>query len=495
MSAPPSPSGEAVGWDRTWRHLAGFAAAVLILRLLVSAWIPLTEDEAYYRLWAQVPALGYFDHPPMIAWWIGIGVRLGGDTALGLRLLPSLSCTAITFVIFDLCRVLGADRATALRGAIWYNATLLVAAGGFLAVPDAPAALFWMASLWCIGRAGSQGAWAWWIGAGVGAGLAALSKYSALFLGPGVFLWLVSRPEGRRTLRTPRPWVAFVIGLAIFSLNVGWNAQHHWLTFAKQFGRIAPHHFAPKNLADLLITQFLLLNPFIALWLFRGLALKGASVGDRTMLLTLTSLPFVLYLFVHAVHDRVQPHWPAPLYASLTMIAAFAAADIPGEGLWGRLRIATPIFGVGVCAIGLMVFLLPEIGVPLPLDPARQVRAWPEFASRLEQARLATRTSWIGTTSYGLAAELLDQRGIHAPVLQVRERDRWNGLAASGADLARPGLIIDLTRRLRPADLAGCFFEVRDLGIIRRTAMGEAGLTYRLVRVAGPRRDVRGLGC
>jgi hypothetical protein len=178
------------------------------------------------------------------------------------------------------------------------------------------------------------------------------------------------------------------------------------------------------------------------------------------------------------------------------MIAAFAAAgNFPGRSPWGRLRAAAPILGAGVCAIGLIVFLLPEIGVPLPLDPARQIRAWPEFASRLEHARLATGTTWIGTTSYGVAAELLDQPAIHAPVLQVRERDRWNGLAASRADLAQPGLIIDLTRRLRPADLVGCFSDVRDLGVIRRAAMGERGLTYRVVRVAGPRRDVLDLGC
>ena len=32
--------------------------------------VPLTEDEAYYRLWSARLQMGYFDHPPMIAWWI-----------------------------------------------------------------------------------------------------------------------------------------------------------------------------------------------------------------------------------------------------------------------------------------------------------------------------------------------------------------------------------------------------------------------------------------
>jgi hypothetical protein len=411
------------------------------------------------------------------------------------RLLPSLGCAAITFFIFDLARILGADRVSALRAGIWYNATFLVAAGGFLAVPDAPAALFWIASLWCIARAGTRGAVRWWIGAGVAAGLASLSKYSALFLGPGVFLWLVVRPEGREILRTPWPWLSLAIALAIFSLNIGWNAQHNWLTFDKQFGRIAPHQFAPVNLTDLVSTQFLLLNPLIALWLFRGLALQRRMPWDRVVLLSLSSLPFAVYLFVHALHDRVQAHWPAPLYASLATIAAFAAADVPNRSLWGRLRAATPLFAVVVCGLSATAFILPELGVPLALDPARQVRDWPGFATRIEDLRMTTGAAWIGTTSYGLAAELMDQPDIRAPILQVRERDRWRGLAPSSANFSQPGLIIDLTRRLRPADLARCFIDVRDLGVIRRAAPGEAGLSYRAVQVAGPRRDILKSGC
>jgi 4-amino-4-deoxy-L-arabinose transferase-like glycosyltransferase len=73
------------------RGLVLLALAVTAVRLLAAAAIPLTEDEAYYRLWAQHPQLGYYDHPPMIAWWIWLGERLGGDTPFGIRLIPCLS--------------------------------------------------------------------------------------------------------------------------------------------------------------------------------------------------------------------------------------------------------------------------------------------------------------------------------------------------------------------------------------------------------------------
>jgi len=73
------------------RSLIVFLLAVTLVRLAAAAIIPLSEDEAYYRLWAEHLQLGYYDHPPMIAWWVRAGMAVAGDTPLGVRLLPVLS--------------------------------------------------------------------------------------------------------------------------------------------------------------------------------------------------------------------------------------------------------------------------------------------------------------------------------------------------------------------------------------------------------------------
>jgi 4-amino-4-deoxy-L-arabinose transferase-like glycosyltransferase len=473
---------------------------LLLARLALAAVLPLTEDEAYYRLWAQAPAFGYFDHPPMIAWWIWLGVHAAGDRPLGVRLAPALACALTSFMVYDLAWQVGGRPAEARRAAIWHNATLLAAAGGFLAVPDAPAALFWIACLSACVRALDTGSRPWWLVAGAAAGLASLSKYSALFLGPGVLIWLSWDPKGRDHLRTAGPWLALLVAAALFAVNASWNAGHHWLTFAKQFGRIAPRRITLRYLGEFLVTQVLLFNPLMAIFLARAgkppteRRLAGVGAAPPLLAFVATSLPFCAYLLAHSLHDRIEAHWPAPVIAPLAITAAFAAGS--AQGAWRRLRRAVPAFAAVVCAVAIGYLSLPLLGVPLRFDPALPLRGWPAFSRRLESLRRATGAAWVGTTSYGLAAQLLDEPAITVPVLQISERERWHGLVhGASADASRPGLLVDLTRRIDLAALRRCFGEVGPVTLVARGPPGEKGKAYSFIVVGAPRFDVVRDGC
>ena len=198
----------------------------------------------------------------MVAWWIRLGTLVCGDTPLGVRLAPALASGLNTWLIGDLALVLGARAVgaqprTAFRAALWYNATITVCLGAMLAIPDAPASLFWTITLCCLARTRPEAAdedarTGWWLAAGLAAGLAVMSKYSALFLAPGVLLWLAVTPGGWKALRRPGPWLAAAIAIAVFAPNVIWNAQNHWESFTKQFGRVAPHGMSPAHVAEFL---------------------------------------------------------------------------------------------------------------------------------------------------------------------------------------------------------------------------------------------------
>jgi 4-amino-4-deoxy-L-arabinose transferase-like glycosyltransferase len=460
--------------------------AATLVRLAAGALIPLTEDEAYYRLWSMRPAFGYFDHPPMIAWQTWLGRHIAGDSPLGVRLISTLETAATSLIAFDLARLIGLGERIAARAGLWLNATLLVGFAGELAVPDVPNALFWIATLWCAFRAVKRHG-AWWLAAGVAAGLACLSKYSALFLAPGLLLWLALSADGRRQLRTPWPWLAAVIAAAVFAPNVAWNAEHGWQTFAKQFGRVRAGGFEPGFLGKLAADQLLLLNPLIAI--FVGLAIRRRVAWP----LLAVSAPFAAYLVIHSLHDEVQGQWPAPLYPLLVIAAAAAAENATG---WlAVVRSAAAPAGLVVSA-ALLVFLVAPADAALPFrDPLAPYRDWPMFSAAVEQARTSAGAAWIGTPTYGVAAQLAAAPQIHAPATQLFQRERYSfETSAERADFARPGLIVVSPRSPAGGLLPLCFAQVDPLAPIARGA-GKSAATYAVYRVAQPRVGVETQGC
>ena len=480
------------------RNLILLAVGLTLIRLVFAGAIHLTEDEAYYRLWAQHLAFGYVDHPPMIAWWIALGEGICGDTALGVRLLPALASGLTTWLIGDLASRLGAQPRTALWAALWYNATLTVCLGGMLATPDAPASLFWTLTLWTLARFWESGRAVWWLAAGLTAGLAVLSKYSGLFLAPGVLLWLLVIPGGRDELRRPGPWEAAVLAIFVFAVNVVWNSDHDWITFTKQFGRAAAHGLTPTRTLEFLGTQLLLLSPLIAFYAFKGVRQGWRERSQpnvaHLMLPIATSAPFAVYLLVHSLHDRVQGHWPVPLFGALAICAAVAIEPLRESGRGKLMSRLTPSLGLTAGGVALALMAAPSL-LPGAVDPTQALRGWPRFASDVEQLRVARGAAWVGTQSYGVLAQLDLTGRITTPLLQVIERDRYFKDPAARPDFARPGLVVDLQRRLEPADLLRCFTSVVDAGPVWRAGGAVRNERYEAFVVSGPRRDVWIIGC
>lgn len=478
---------------RPW-WLAAFVVAVTAWRLWAAATLPLTEDEAYYRLWAQRPAFGYFDHPPMIAWWIWAGVRAVGDTPLGVRLLATLATTLTSVAAGFIALRLGGDRRTAYRTIVWHQSTLLIAFGGYLATPDAPATLFWViATLAAIQAVGGRERH--WLLAGLTAGLALLSKYSGFFLPMGLGLWLVCRTDGRRALRTPWPWLGAAIALLVFSPNVMWNAAHGWITFNKQFGRAAFHGASPRHLVEMLVTQGVLLNPLVAAFaVMAGIALVRVRKAPPPELLApaLICLPFAAYLVLHSLHARVEGHWPAPLYPLLVVMAAARAGNTVSPA--GRLvRLLVPAMIALAVALTSYVALSPRLGPAAQL--ALPLRGWPSLASKVESLRRKEGAAWVGTFSYGSVAQLRAAKAIGAPVVQLTERNRYPQDDAPAEVDTRAGLIVDLERRLDVGDLGRCFGSVVLLAPLDRGDPGGPQVRYFAALVARPRRDIRAEGC
>jgi hypothetical protein len=203
--------------------------------------------------------------------------------------------------------------------------------------------------------------------------------------------------------------------------------------------------------------------------------------------------PFAAYLVIHSLHDEVQGQWPAPLYPLLAIAAAAAAESATG---WlAIVRAAAAPVGLLVSA-ALLVFLVAPVDAALPLrDPLAPYRDWPAFSAAVERARAASGAAWVGTPTYGVAAQLAASRQVHGPATEIFQRERYTfETPAERADFTRLGVIVVPARNPAGALLPLCFGQVDALAPITR-GEGRSAASYAVYRVAQPRRDVDRLGC
>lgn len=477
MPGPSSPRSDA----------ALFAVAlglITLLRLTVAAVTPVSPDEAYYWLWAQAPAAGYYDHPFMVAVWVHIGTTLLGQTALGIRLLGPVSAALASLLILDAARRLGLGRGYA--AAILLNATLIFGAGSVLMTPDAPLLFFWILTLWAMARIVTGGSGWWWLMAGLGAGLALDSKYTAALLLAGIGLWLLLTPAGRRWLwRDLRPWIGLLAALLLFLPVILWNADHHWVSFAKQGGRTADFHPARalQFLGELIGGQIGLATPIIFALCMVGL-LRVTVQTWRTrapapsLLAALGVLPAVVFL-QHALGDRVQGNWPEILYPA----GVIAAAGLPACARWLK---PGAILGF---ALTLLVYVQ-AIASPLPLggvsDPTiRLLGGWHKLGSVAELHARQIGARFIAVDEYGLGSELALRLPQSMPLLADDPRWQYFSLphpATAALPEGSTGLLIRTTRR-RDAPDATPWTSIRAIGTIARGRNGRVGETYTLYAV------------
>ncbi|HJT43001.1 MAG TPA: glycosyltransferase family 39 protein [Rhizomicrobium sp.] len=415
----------------------GLIAVLLTIRGVAAAQLPLSADEAYYWLWSQHLAAGYYDHPPMIAWLIRAGTTLFGDTPLGVRFAGVVLSLPATWFVWRSAVLLLKDEDRAATAALFFNLTLMVSVEMLAATPDMPSLTTSTAFLYFLTRVQARDDRSAWLSAGIAAGLGLLSKFSALFLGAGALVWLLADRNARKWLLTPWPYLGAILALLIFAPNLIWQSQHHWQTFAFQFGRVSGGELTLFYLCEFLAAQFGLATPLMFALMAVGLWFATRWNSDRLLLAALvwTGLG---YFLVHSLHDRVQGNWPAFLYPALAILAVDALGMAQGIGRKVS-RYAAPL-----AAVLLLTIYAQALYAPLPLakDPlarilGRHFAPIGDVAAALVKSHLADA---VLTTDYGTTAWLrFNQPGVK--VIQLTDTQRFVHAPAADAKLLQRPLI------------------------------------------------------
>jgi 4-amino-4-deoxy-L-arabinose transferase-like glycosyltransferase len=447
--------------------------ALTLLRLIMAASLPLAPDEAYYWLWSQHLQFGYFDHPPMVAYWIAAGTSLLGKTALGLRLLGPLAAAAGSVLLWDAGESLLPGRHAGLTAAALFNATLITGAGAIIMTPDTPLLFFWAACIAAIGRWLASRNALWWLAIGAAAGAALLSKYTALLLIAGIFLWLLTSREGRQALRSIWPWAGLALAGLIFAPDIYWNATHHWVSYFKQGSRVA--HFDPARslqyLGELIGSQIGLATPLVFGLAACGLwSLRRAGNVPARLLLWLSLLPIAVFL-EHTLSGRIEPNWPALIF----LPACLAAAALPDKILqtWRAPAIA---LGFACTLIVYAQALAAPLPIPAGRDPtALQFSGWPQLVATVATGQ----PGFLTSDDYTTLAELAWAAPPGIPIIAAGPR--WNVLSLPQAGALPPGLAVSHRPNTQCRD---------PIGTRTRSRADDPVMTYYLCALPAPKHAV-----
>jgi 4-amino-4-deoxy-L-arabinose transferase-like glycosyltransferase len=372
------------------RWFLGLWIALLAVKLLLAARLPLFVDEAFYWQEGMHPAWAYSDLPALTAWLIRLGVELGGHSTLALRLPFVLLAACVPWLV---ARISAREFGEAAGWQAGSFAMLLPLAGtlGLLAVPDVAMAL---ATLLCM-DAGTRLLRGVTAGAAVelalGLGIGALTHYrfiAVLAVGAAALLLL---PEGRRVLRDPRVLVAIAFGLAAWLPLLGWNVDNADAGLRFQLVDRHPWAFHADGLwflaeQALLVTPLLFIALAVAAWRhLRG----GALVGRYFAWLGVLMVGGFFALGFFADTERVSFHWTLPGYLALLPLLPGVLRGWPA---WVR-RATTVLAALGLVA---MLAYYAAVSIPSLRAESSDTKAYPANFAGWEPLADAVRTLRAG---------------------------------------------------------------------------------------------------
>ncbi len=435
MVSPEST--RAAGEISPWRKpspralFVAFWSLLVAIKLGLAARLDLFADEAFYRLEAFHPALGYSDLPPLTAWLGAISMSVFGDNHLALRLPFLLLGSAVPWLV-----LLWAARFPATAPFRWQAALLaclLPLAGqlGIFALPDVPLTVAMLLSAIALDRALEKGHSIDWLLLGVALAIGWLSHYRFVFWYAAGALWLIA--SGPREWRRSGFWIAQIIGLMGLLPSVLFNSEHAWSALRFQFVDRHPWQWHADGLLDPAWQALIATPPLFIAMIFAMVVLGRSARADNVRAraaafssVGLLVLVWTVGLFADSLRSRF--HWTLPAWL---LILPWAAAWIPvqsarvGGSGFRRLvaSLSTPVAATGL-SLALICLTLMAGGV----DRARYWRAplpdnllgWREVAAWVDALRVDDADTRLVADNFVLAAELDDQ--LHQPVATLDHR-------------------------------------------------------------------------
>lgn len=428
------------GLTGLWLRLVQVAALALVaLHLGHLAVAGVFMDEAYYWMWGQHPALSYFDHPPLNAWFLWLSSAVFGWNKLALRLPVALSFLADIGALALFSKSIAGP---GWGGYFWPTLLLFLVTPIFwmvsaAAVPDHLLltgllfAIVFFQRFFAARAAGGEGASRDLLLGAVALGFAGLAKYNAAFLGLGVGVFVLL--FDRALLRQGRLWLAALIAVAMQAPVIIWNAGERFASYEFILeGRHDGVHAGLQGILPFLAGIGIFVSPFLLWPIIRFLfvrknAVPGAGFARVTFVISTAAI-----LCVSLVTQTLF-HWNLAAYAAM----------LPFLLIYLRPRWLLGLQAVYGTAFAVVAFINYGITPLLPVTAIRDYATawsygWEPAAAAVEAARTSNGAGFIAATDYTIASLLgfaMGDRDVTSLSPRTEQYDYWfDAKAHAGED-------------------------------------------------------------
>jgi hypothetical protein len=303
-----------------------------IIRSLLAATLELGNDEVYYVLYARYPDWSHFDHPLMVGLVIQLfSLDLLFESEFIIRLSSIVFGAINIWLIYQIGKTIKNEKVGLIAAILYVSSVYATVIAGIFILPDTPQSLFWLLSILLMIRVlplepGDARVKRWMLLLGISLGLGIISKYTTVFLWFGMGLYFIL--FRRDWLRSPYVYVAALLSLIIASPILIWNYQNDWISFVFHGSRVNSigfnidfHYFFRELFGQILYNNpinFLLIVLSLFAFFNGKLYLKNAYL----QIIILTSLPLIATFLIISLTRATLPHWTAPSYTTLILIAA-----------------------------------------------------------------------------------------------------------------------------------------------------------------------------
>ena len=421
----------------------------LVLRVYFDVRADLVSDEPYYWMWGQHLGWSYFDHPPLHAWLLGLASLVFGWHPISVRILTWFTLAGVMAIFWSWAKRLSPETPQLWfwRTAAIYLSSPLFFCISLVAYNDHLLIFLCLLAVHCFivftdkVETDQPRQTLWLYLAAAALGLAVLTKYNGAFLGLGFLAAFLLRPKLRALLRTPHPWLAALLAMAMQAPVIYWNLTEGLASFRYHLNDrwTTPGAFDWQHPVNFVLLCILFWSPFLV-WptisLIRSPSLTPDESRAKAIALTVFTVSSLSFLAISCVLDAYF-YWNIVAFIGLMpLLTRFMANPLHR---WAH-------YIVGLLLI--LTFVFNFTWMPFADFVGRRDRGsasdfgWTEIGEHMRAAIAAQPADLVGATRYSTTSQLGFVLGTTDVVKLSAEHSQYDFWQGDGSQYAGKSALI-----------------------------------------------------